>query len=263
MEPSMCVQGRRRSPRRGGPSAEHASVAGPGTPVDVSADALRARIAAALRRDAGRSACRTGCAPPCWCCSSTGTACPRWSSPRRRRTCRTTRGSSRFPGGVVRSSGRLRGRGGAPRGAGGDRPRDRRPSRSWGSFHDVPTTVTNFVITPGAGRSPDRADASTRTAARSSACIEIPLAHLLEPTSFREEEWEREGVKRAVLFVSYGEDVVWGTTGRILREVLDALFPELRVRPGRTLGDLRDAPRRTRGTGWAPSRSTGRRRATP
>ena len=53
--------------------------------------------------------------------------------------------------------------------------------------------------------------------------IEIPLAHLLEPTAFREEEWEREGVKRAVLFVSYGEDVVWGTTGRILREVLDAL----------------------------------------
>jgi hypothetical protein len=28
--------------------------------------------------------------------------------------------------------------------------------------------------------------------------------------------------------VSYGEDVVWGTTGRILRELLDALFPEAR-----------------------------------
>lgn len=101
-----------------------------------------------------------------------------------------------------------------------------------GLFHDVPTTVTNFVITPvlGLARTEPRFRPDGREIER---VLEIPLAHLLEPTSFREEQWERDGVKRAVVFVSYGEDVVWGTTGRILREVLDALFPERRTHAAR------------------------------
>jgi 8-oxo-dGTP pyrophosphatase MutT (NUDIX family) len=101
-----------------------------------------------------------------------------------------------------------------------------------GLFHDVPTTVTNFVITPvlALARTAPRFRPDGREIER---VLEIPLAHLLEPTAFWEEEWEREGVKRAVVFVSYGEDVVWGTTGRILREVLDALFPEAHRRPVR------------------------------
>jgi 8-oxo-dGTP pyrophosphatase MutT (NUDIX family) len=95
-----------------------------------------------------------------------------------------------------------------------------------GLFHDIPTTVTNFVITPVLGLA--RGEPTFRPDGREiERVIEIPLAHLLEPTTFREEEWEREGVKRPVVFVSYGEDVVWGTTGRILREVLDAMFPEI------------------------------------
>jgi len=100
-----------------------------------------------------------------------------------------------------------------------------------GLFDDVPTTVTNFVITPVLGLA--RTEPSFRPDGREiERVIEIPLAHLLEPTAFREEAWEREGVKRPVVFVSYGEDVVWGTTGRILREVLDALFPEARAGRG-------------------------------
>ena len=58
--------------------------------------------------------------------------------------------------------------------------------------------------------------------------IEIPLPHLLQPDVFRVEHWEREGVTRPVVFVSYGDDVIWGTTGRILRGLLDALFPDVR-----------------------------------
>jgi 8-oxo-dGTP pyrophosphatase MutT (NUDIX family) len=96
-----------------------------------------------------------------------------------------------------------------------------------GLFDDVPTTVTNFVITPvlGLARGEPAFHPDGREIER---VIEIPLAHLLEPTAFRQEEWEREGVRRAVVVVSWGDDVVWGTTGRILREVLDALFPETR-----------------------------------
>jgi 8-oxo-dGTP pyrophosphatase MutT (NUDIX family) len=101
-----------------------------------------------------------------------------------------------------------------------------------GLFDDVPTTVTNFIITPvlALARTEPRFRPDGREIER---VLEIPLAHLLEPTAFREEQWEREGVKRAVLFVNYGDDVVWGTTGRILCEVLDALFPETRRRGAR------------------------------
>jgi 8-oxo-dGTP pyrophosphatase MutT (NUDIX family) len=102
-----------------------------------------------------------------------------------------------------------------------------------GVLDDVPTTVTSFVITPVLGLA--RAEPSFHPDGREiERVIEIPLAHLLEPHAFREEEWEREGVKRPVVFVSYREDVVWGTTGRILRELLDALFPE--ARPARGTG---------------------------
>jgi 8-oxo-dGTP pyrophosphatase MutT (NUDIX family) len=95
-----------------------------------------------------------------------------------------------------------------------------------GLFHDIPTTVTNFVITPVLALA--RGEPTFRPDGREiERVIEIPLAHLLDPTAFREEEWERGGARRSVLFVSYGEDVVWGTTGRILREVLDAVFPEI------------------------------------
>ncbi len=96
-----------------------------------------------------------------------------------------------------------------------------------GVLDDVPTTVTSFVITPVLGLA--RTEPSFHPDGREiERVIEIPLAHLLAPHAFREEEWEREGVKRPVVFVSYREDVVWGTTGRILRELLDALFPEAR-----------------------------------
>src|SRR5262249_39329500 len=94
-----------------------------------------------------------------------------------------------------------------------------------GVFDDMSTTVTNFVITPVLGLAvgapvfrPDGREIER--------VIEIPLAHLLRPGAFRVEHWERGGVRRPVLFVSYGEDVVWGVTGRILHELLDALFPE-------------------------------------
>ena len=87
------------------------------------------------------------------------------------------------------------------------------------------TTVTNFVITPVLGLA--RGEPTFRPDGREiERVIEIPLAHLLQPDAFRVEQWEREGVQRPVVFVNYGDDVVWGTTGRILSELLAALFPE-------------------------------------
>jgi ADP-ribose pyrophosphatase YjhB (NUDIX family) len=94
-----------------------------------------------------------------------------------------------------------------------------------GLFDDMRTTVTNFVITPVLGLA--RGEPIFRPDGREiERVIEIPLAHLLQPDAFRVEQWEREGVRRPVLFVNYGDDVVWGTTGRILSELLNAIFPE-------------------------------------
>jgi ADP-ribose pyrophosphatase YjhB (NUDIX family) len=94
-----------------------------------------------------------------------------------------------------------------------------------GLFDDMRTAVTNFVITPvlGLARGEPTFHPDGREIER---VIEIPLAHLLQPDAFRVEQWEREGVQRPVVFVNYGDDVVWGTTGRILSELLAALFPE-------------------------------------
>jgi 8-oxo-dGTP pyrophosphatase MutT (NUDIX family) len=101
-----------------------------------------------------------------------------------------------------------------------------------GLFDDTPTTVTNFVITPvlGFARTPPALRPDGREIER---VIEVPLEHLLDPASFHEELWERDGVVRSIAFFRYGGDVVWGTTGRILRDVLDALFPEARSAGGR------------------------------
>ena len=94
-----------------------------------------------------------------------------------------------------------------------------------GLFDDMRTTVTNFVITPVLGLA--RGEPIFRPDGREiERVIEIPLAYLLQPDAFRVEQWEREGVQRPVVFVNYGDDVVWGTTGRILCELLGAIFPE-------------------------------------
>jgi 8-oxo-dGTP pyrophosphatase MutT (NUDIX family) len=137
------------------------------------------------------------------------------------------KGQFSFPGGVVRSSDASV-VAAALREAQEEIGLDPADVEVLGLLDDVPTTVTSFVITPVLGLA--RTEPSFHPDGREiERVIEIPLAHLLEPHAFREEEWEREGVKRPVVFVSYREDVVWGTTGRILRELLDALFPEARA----------------------------------
>ncbi|HZS33435.1 MAG TPA: CoA pyrophosphatase [Methylomirabilota bacterium] len=93
-----------------------------------------------------------------------------------------------------------------------------------GLFHDFPTGATNFVITPVvavAGGTP----AFRPDGREIERVLEVPVAELLAPGCFREEHWEHEGTSRPVAFFSCGEDVIWGATGRIVRELLDALFP--------------------------------------
>lgn len=98
-----------------------------------------------------------------------------------------------------------------------------------GMLDDVPTGTSRFVITPvvALARGAPALRADGREIER---ILEVPLRRLLDPASFRQELWERDGALHPVLFYAYGDDVVWGATARILRGLLDLLgTPEPRT----------------------------------
>jgi 8-oxo-dGTP pyrophosphatase MutT (NUDIX family) len=94
-----------------------------------------------------------------------------------------------------------------------------------GALDDVPTATSRFVITPVVGLCPV-APALAPDGREIERVLEVPLRVLLDPALYREEQWEREGRPHPVTFLTYGEDVIWGATARILREFLDLAFGE-------------------------------------
>jgi 8-oxo-dGTP pyrophosphatase MutT (NUDIX family) len=204
-------------------------VAGPGALAELPVEALRRRIVAVVGRDRRVLTLRDRVRAAVLVLFVYRGGVPALVFGKKTEEVPHHKGQFSFPGGVVRSED-VSVVDAALREAREEIGLDTAEVEVLGLFDDVPTTVTNFVITPvlALARTEPRFRPDGREIER---VLEIPLAHLLEPAAFREEQWEREGVTRAVLFVSYGEDVVWGTTGRILREVLDALFPETRGAP--------------------------------
>src|SRR5262249_34040621 len=93
-----------------------------------------------------------------------------------------------------------------------------------GLLDDAATAGSNFVITPVVAmtRVPPTLVPDGREIER---VVEIPLDRLLDPAIYREEWWERGGVKRPVAFFTVGDDVGWGATGRILRDLLILVLP--------------------------------------
>jgi len=89
-----------------------------------------------------------------------------------------------------------------------------------GALDDTETVATRFVITPfvglvhgPVGLRPDGREIDK--------VIEVPVAALLAPESFRVEQWERDGVRRAVYFFDHGGETIWGATAGILKQYLD------------------------------------------
>jgi 8-oxo-dGTP pyrophosphatase MutT (NUDIX family) len=91
-----------------------------------------------------------------------------------------------------------------------------------GALDDTETVATQFVITPWVGfvREPVawRPDGE-----EIEKVIEVPVAALLDPAALRVEHWERDGVRRPVLFYDYRGETIWGATARILKQYLDVL----------------------------------------
>lgn len=92
-----------------------------------------------------------------------------------------------------------------------------------GLFDDSPTNTSLFVITPVVAfcRTAPVFRPDGREIER---VVEIPVRRLLDPACFHEEHWERDGELHPVAFFTCGEDVVWGVTGRILKDFLDAVL---------------------------------------
>ena len=60
--------------------------------------------------------------------------------------------------------------------------------------------------------------------------LEVPLHHLMDPTTRREEEWIRDGAPLHVPFFAVDEHKVWGATAIVLAEFL-ALLNQSRPNP--------------------------------
>jgi 8-oxo-dGTP pyrophosphatase MutT (NUDIX family) len=56
--------------------------------------------------------------------------------------------------------------------------------------------------------------------------LEVPVAHLRDPSCFRVEEWGWRGRNYPVCFYRYGEDDIWGLTAAIVRQFLEIAYAQ-------------------------------------
>lgn len=89
-----------------------------------------------------------------------------------------------------------------------------------GALDDTETVATQFVITPFVGRV-DPPAAWRPDGEEIEKVIEVPWAALADRRTFREEIWERDGVRRPVYFYDWQGETIWGATARILKQYLD------------------------------------------
>jgi len=90
-----------------------------------------------------------------------------------------------------------------------------------GLLDDATTRATPFVITPVVGIV-TRAVSFRADGREIERVLEVPLEKLRDPAISRSETWERDGAPHPVLFFDVSdEDVIWGATARILRQLLD------------------------------------------
>ncbi len=89
-----------------------------------------------------------------------------------------------------------------------------------GALDDTETVATQFVITPFVGRV-DPPAAWRPDGEEIEKVIEVPWVALADRRTFREEIWERDGVRRPVYFYDWQGETIWGATARILKQYLD------------------------------------------
>ena len=95
--------------------------------------------------------------------------------------------------------------------------------RVLGELGDEEAIVSGFALAPFVGTIP-YPYALEVSRAEVEAVIEVPIRVLLDPRNVRTETWDRGGVPRLMHFYAVGDEVVWGATGRVVAQFLQAVF---------------------------------------
>ncbi len=108
-----------------------------------------------------------------------------------------------------------------------------------GALPTVATVVTSMLIHPFVGGLPGP-PALRPDPFEVAETVEVPLAVLLDPASFHEEDWVLRGIHRRVFIYRYGPYDIWGATGRIVQQFLERLraWPGRPAPPAWTLDDI-------------------------
>ncbi len=93
-----------------------------------------------------------------------------------------------------------------------------------GALDDLPGRAEPFIITPvlALARRPVTFKADRDEVER---ILEVPLSFLMDPANCRTEIWERDGEYYPIYFFEYEGDVIWGVTGRIVKQFLELITP--------------------------------------
>lgn len=91
-----------------------------------------------------------------------------------------------------------------------------------GELDDTVTVASNFHLTAfvGALRAPFAYKTNPMEIER---IIEVPLSHLQNPSHVKMEYWGEGDQRHPVYFYTYGDDIIWGATARILKHFLDVI----------------------------------------
>ena len=95
--------------------------------------------------------------------------------------------------------------------------------RVLGELGDEEAVVSGFALTPFVATIP-YPYALKVSRAEVEAVIEVPIRVLLDPRNVRTETWDRGGTPRLVHFYAVGDELVWGATGRVVAQFLQAVF---------------------------------------
>ena len=88
-----------------------------------------------------------------------------------------------------------------------------------GELDHLTTATSGSFIVPYVGLLPGF-PSLVASPAEVDAVLHVPLAELLNPSIYREERWFLFGADRSIFFFELDEDIVWGATAAMLRQLL-------------------------------------------
>lgn len=96
--------------------------------------------------------------------------------------------------------------------------------RILGELDSMGTVTSNFLITPYVGAIPYPYEFRVSVDEIDS-LIEVPLSELRDEKNYREEVYDLDGSIMTGFVFDYQGEVIWGATARILRQLIEIVFP--------------------------------------